>query len=171
MIRSEDNNYHLARIMLILRHFAANKPLTGLTKLAKLDFLLRYPTFTERLLSSRGLEWPEGTRPTQSERLAIESRMIRYKYGPWDDRYYSLLGTLVGLGLAEVHYEGPSLKVRLTTDGANRADQISNETAWQTTDLRIRVLRKTFNTTGTKLKSIIYEELPDVVDRPQRSEI
>ena len=72
--------YHLARLLLLIDAFSgADHQLDGLTKLAKLDFLLRYPIFLERLLERRGLHWPEGAAPTLAERQAVESRMIRYK--------------------------------------------------------------------------------------------
>jgi hypothetical protein len=171
MTRQENLDYHLARLLIILKHFGSRRPLNGLTKLAKIDFLLRYPSFTERLLSSRELTWPTGAEPTNNEREAVESRMIRYKYGPWDDRYYTLLGALVGLGLAKVDQKGRSLKIQLTDEGKERAAEISKEKTWNIVDLRASMLRKSFDTTGNKLKQMIYEELPDVVDRPQRSEI
>ena len=113
------NDYHVARLLILLRHFApeGKKALVGLTKLAKLDFLLRYPSFTDVLFGSRGVAWPLGAEPTDSERNAVESRMIRYKFGPWDDRYYILLGSLVGMGLASVATKGRALTVGLTEEG------------------------------------------------------
>lgn len=76
-------HYHEARILLLIDRFtAAKKGLNGLTKLAKLDFLLRYPAMLDRLLVDDSINWPQGTQPTSSERLAVESRMTRYKYGP-----------------------------------------------------------------------------------------
>ncbi|MFF2308499.1 hypothetical protein ACFVVP_39115 [Streptomyces sp. NPDC058128] len=68
--------------MLIARFTTAKRSLDGLTKLAKLDFLLRCPTMLERLLVEQGEGWTTGAEPTSSERLAVESRMTRYKYGP-----------------------------------------------------------------------------------------
>jgi hypothetical protein len=35
----------------------------------------------ERLLQADGLAWLEGAEPTAAERNAVESKMIRYKYG------------------------------------------------------------------------------------------
>ena len=32
----------------------------------------------------------------------LESRMMRYRYGPWDPSYFAVLGSLVGRGLIEV---------------------------------------------------------------------
>lgn len=166
-------DYHIARLLILLRHFApeGRKPLVGLTKLAKLDFLLRYPSFTDVLLASRGIAWPLGAQPTESERNAVESRMIRYKYGPWDDRYYVLLGSLVGMGLARVSTKGKALSVALTEEGTARAIRIAGTEDWNVLDSRAAVLKKVFDTTGTNLKNIIYKELPEVVNRAHRVEI
>lgn len=79
----ETYDYHLARLLLLLDAFTRKGGrLDGLTKIAKLDFLLRYPVFLERILVKRGLAWPSGLAPDANERLAVESRMVRYKYGP-----------------------------------------------------------------------------------------
>ncbi len=95
--------------------------------------------------------------------------MIRYKYGPWDDRYYPVLGTLAGLGLIDVARNGRSFKLSLTEHGLDLADQLAAEEEWTTTDMRAEFLRHEFNLSGSKLKKLIYTELPDVVDRPLRS--
>ena len=97
--------------------------------------------------------------------------MIRYKYGPWDDRYYGILGSLVGLGLAVVSTKGKALTIQLTEEGTSRARQIARTEEWEIIDSRAAVLKKVFDITGSKLKDIIYNELPEVVDRPHRVEI
>ena len=154
-----------------MRHFGPTpeKQLVGLTKLAKLDFLLRYPVFTERLLQRRGQAWAFGTEPSDSERLAVETRMIRYKYGPWDNRYYPILGALVGLGLAQVSKSGPSFEMNLSTAGAELAAELARESEWVPVEDRAMFLSEHFDVTGSKLKKLIYEELPDVIDRPLRT--
>lgn len=173
MSRVENFDYHLGRLLVLLRHFAPSSGggLKGLTKLAKLDFLLRYPAFTDRILESRNLSWPLGAEPSASEWNAVESRMIRYKYGPWDDRYYPLLGNLVGLGLADVRYRGSNIEVALTEEGEQRARQLAVTEEWLPVDLRAQMLHQNFNTTGNRLKEMIYKELPDVVALPYRAEI
>jgi hypothetical protein len=166
-------DYHIARLLVLLRHFAPHdkKPLRGLTKLAKLDFLLRYPSFTDILLATRNVPWPLGAEPTDSERNAVENRMIRYKYGPWDDRYYLLLGALVGMRLAQVSTKGKTAIIQLTEEGTSRAIEIAQSEEWSVLDSRAAVLRKEFDITGNKLRNIIYSELPEAVDRPYRVEI
>ena len=65
----------------------------GLTKLAKLDFLLRYPVMLERAVVAKG----HSTRDVHlkdHERLSVESQMVRDS--PWDHRYRELLNILIG---------------------------------------------------------------------------
>lgn len=171
--RSQRLDPHTARVLILLRHFGANteKPLEGLTKLAKLDFLIRYPAFTDRLLAARGTSWAIGTEPSEDEEQAVESRMIRYKYGPWDDRYYPILGTLLGLGLVDLSKEGRTFVMSLTSAGTELAAEIAENDEWQREDLRASFLHTQFNMTGSRLKKLIYTELPDVVDRPIRTVI
>lgn len=171
--RRQNLDDHLGRVLMLLRHFGPSneRPLRGLTKLAKLDFLLRYPVFTERLLVNRGLPWTFGTAPSESERLAVESRMIRFKYGPWDDRYYPILGALCGLGLVGVHRSGRSLQFSLSTAGSRLAAELAERPEWREVDERAHFLQRNFDLTGTQLKNVIYRELPDVVDRPLRAVI
>jgi hypothetical protein len=171
--RSQFLDAHTGRVLLLLRHFGATdaKPLEGLTKLAKLDFLIRYPTFTEQLLYDLGADWELGTEPSDSERLAVESRMVRYKYGPWDDRYYPVLGTLVGLGLVSVAKKGRTLVMSLTEFGTEVAAGLADQDDWEQVDRRASFLHRHFNLTGSRLKKLIYTQLPEVVDRPLRTVI
>ncbi|PKH40718.1 hypothetical protein CXG46_12075 [Nocardioides alpinus] len=164
---------HLGRVLILLRHFGSTgeTPLEGLTKLAKLDFLMRYPAFTDRLLAELGADWELGTEPTESEQLAVESRMVRYKYGPWDDRYYPVLGSLAGLGLITVTKKGRALVMNLTVSGAAVAADLANHEDWSQVDLRASFLHRHFDVTGSRLKKLIYTKLPEVVDRPIRTTI
>lgn len=171
--RNQRLDAHSGRVLILLRHFGATaeKPLEGLTKLAKLDFLIRYPAFTDRLLEDLGADWMLGTETTDDERQAVESRMVRYKYGPWDDRYYPVLGALVGLGLVTLGKKGRTLVMSLTEAGAGLAADIADQKEWQQVDLRASFLQAHFNVTGSRLKKLIYTKLPDVVDRPIRTVI
>jgi hypothetical protein len=142
----------------------------GLTKIAKLDFLLRYPTFLEQVAATRRLTVPREIAPSQAEQRAVESRMVRYKYGPWDDRYYPVLGRLIGSGLVDVLPGQGRLAVRVTEAGRTAASELRG-LGWEQTWQRARFLKQHFNRSGSVLKSLIYDELPEVVDRPIRSVI
>jgi hypothetical protein len=162
--------YHEVRVLLLVAAFRERRArLDGLTKLAKLDFLLRYPTLAERLLLPWG-GWPDELGPSQSERSAVESRMVRHKYGPWDDKYYPIVGALVGRGLARVESPSP-LALTLTDLGESTVAEVVTTDEWLQTWERARFLARALDVTGSELKRMIYEGLPDVVDRPHRTEI
>lgn len=162
-------SYHEARLLILMHAF--DKGISGLTKLAKLDFLLRYPTILEVLMARDGRTLTPEAVPTSAERLAVESPMIRYKYGPWDDLYYPLIGSLVGKGLVESERRGRALKFRLTDQGVEVALQFTSEPEWAPLQARVSILRKHFDKSGNSLKERIYTELPDVVNRPYRATI
>lgn len=165
-----ESDYHQARLLLLLTGFTDNGvEFVGLTRLVKLDFLLRYPAMTRRLLPDPGA-WPNGTEPSRDELSAVESRMIRYRYGPWDDRYYPMLGALVGRGLL-VFTGGRRFAARVTLVGRQLAARLGGSTEWRPTAARVRLLREHFDFSGEQLKSMIYEHLDDVVALPQGAEI
>src|SRR6266487_3413996 len=88
-----------ARLLLLISAFTRpTHGLQGRTKLAKLDFLLRYPEFFRRALAARGRPIPDAPEPEENN---IERRMVRYRYGPWDPAYFALLGSLLARGLIE----------------------------------------------------------------------
>ncbi len=167
----QEAHYHEARVLLLIDRFTGPKRgLDGLTKLAKLDFLLRYPAMLERLLVEDGIAWPVGAEPTSSERLSVESRMTRYKYGPWDHRYYTVLGSLAARDLI-AYGARDRAEFRITASGAVAAAMLAETDEWAVVAKRIALLKKHFNKSGTTLKTLIYDRLPDAVDRPWRTEI
>jgi hypothetical protein len=164
-------SYHEARVLLLIHAMTtAGGKVDGLTKIAKLDFLLRYPTFMKQLAAARGVMVPIEIAPTLAEQRAVESKMVRYKYGPWDDSYYPVLGRLIGSGLVDALPGHGRLAVRVT-DSGRAASQELRSRGWEQTWQRASFLRRHFNKSGSALKSMIYEELPEVVDRPVRSVI
>jgi hypothetical protein len=162
--------YHELRILVILSCFTeSGEEFIGLTKLAKLDFLLRYPVMASRLLPP-GAEWPEGIGPSESEFRAVESRMIRYKYGPWDDRYYPILGALVGRRL--ISFARPDRFGAVVSEvGRELIDNLRERPEWSIVIRRCEFFRLYFDRPGAELRDLIYINLPDVAALPMRSEI
>jgi hypothetical protein len=166
-------DYHAVRVLLLLAAFGetADGTIDGLTKLAKLDFLLRYPAMLEKLAQHVGanVDLPEEVRPSSLERLAVESRMVRYKYGPWDDRYYPVIGLLLGTGLVATRAGKGRITLHITDQGKAIAAGVAADTTWDVVAQRCRYLAGSFNLPGNQLKELIYTHLPDTVDRPRRS--
>ena len=74
-IESSDN-FHLSRLLLLLRACSkrSNKPVDGITKLAKLDFLLRYPNCLVRALENLGKK-EVAKNISEEERHTIEDKV------------------------------------------------------------------------------------------------
>lgn len=151
-----------ARLLLLIDAFSRGEgTLQGRTKLAKLDFLLRYPRFFRRAMELRGVsaDLPE---PDPSEDN-IEQRMVRYRYGPWDPAYYSLLGSLAGRGLIAAIPTRRYVGFRTTDRGKAVAAELARSDAWADVSQRANLLRSTFRTQqGTFLKDWIYQHFPEV---------
>ena len=149
-----------ARLLLLIEAFSrGSKVLEGRTKLAKLDFFLRYPTYFTRALQIRR---PDLIQMRGSQEPDVESRMVRYRYGPWDPAYFALLGRLVGKGLVQSAPFSRGIGYRATDKGRAIASAIQREPAWLDTIDRVRMLRKHFDLSGANLKKFIYENFPEV---------
>lgn len=163
----QDDNFHLARLLVLIKACGkkSGKPVDGITKLAKLDFLLRYPNCLERML--KFLERPaEATQVAGSpESRSIEARMIRFRYGPWDGRYRRWIGILVAKGLAETSLEGRTVIVRLTESGRALAGVLADDPAFDEIKLRAKIVATALGDMApTRLKDLVYEVVPEIVN-------
>jgi hypothetical protein len=156
---------HAARLLLLLDVFAEDGQggaIEGLTKLAKLDFLLRYPLMLKRALEAKG----RSTRDVQledHERQSVESQMVRYRFGPWDHRYRQFLNILVAKGLVAINIEGRKVVITLTEPGRDNARQLAAQDVFEPYSRRARLLKRHFDMTGTKLMRFIYNTFPEIV--------
>lgn len=99
--------------------------------------------------------------------------MIRYKYGPWDDRYYPVIGALISRGLVR-YVRGRRGSVALTPTSAGRAlaRQLDSADEWDEIADRSRAIADASSGfTGNALKDLIYERLAALMDRPLRETI
>jgi hypothetical protein len=164
---------HAARLLVLLSHFAGksgDERIEGLTKLAKLDFLLRYPVMLERALRAKGRR-TSVVNTTENERYSVESEMVRYRFGPWDHRYRALLNLLVAKQLAQVSIEGRTIAIGLTSKGLALAQQLSSRPDFQAYSARSGLLRRHFDMTATNLMKFIYETFPELLDLKSNSPI
>jgi hypothetical protein len=150
-----------ARLLLLIDAFSgSDRALEGRTKLAKLDFFLRYPNFFKRALEIRASGRPVDVPFPEEE--TIESRMIRFRYGPRDPAYYALLGRLIGHGLIEPVPIPRGIGYRTTERGRAKALQLSTTEAWAPVAQSARLLKRHFDLSGTTLKNFIYNNFPEV---------
>ena len=160
----ENSDLHMARLLVLVGTFSGrtgDKTINGLTKLAKLDFLLRYPVYLERALEVKNIS-KQKANVKNYERENIESSMVRYRYGPWDFRYRRLLNIMIGKGLMHVHIEGRTTKIGLTQKGFDIYKKLSDAEAYADILKRAKLLKQNFDLTGTNMMKFIYSTFPEI---------
>jgi hypothetical protein len=167
---------HLARLLVLLRCAdqrgkGVPKPVEGITKLAKLDFLLRYPIYLERALVALGKS-PAAAAVLPRERTTVETRMIRFRYGPWDGRYRRWLSLLSARGLITLSMSGRKIEIGMTDQGRAVAGDLAGRVIFK--DLAERgdvVMKAVGSMPATKLKDFVYEIVPEITGMKWGEEI
>lgn len=161
----QSTDLHLARLLVLLHAFSQGRdggPIEGLTKLAKLDFLIRYPAMLQRALEVRGRSTSE-VNLEEHEQLSVESQMVRYRFGPWDHRYREFLNILVAKGLATVSVEGRKVVISTTQAGDQIAERLSLTGEFRPHAQRARVLKRHLDLSATHLMNFIYDTFPEIL--------
>jgi hypothetical protein len=164
ILAEKTSEFHEARILLLLDHITKRKPdgIDGITKLAKLDFLLRYPVFLQRVLDKTKKK-PSVVDIKEYELHTVESKMIRFRYGPWDHRYRSWIGLLVAKGLANTFLKGRTVFVTITDKGKELAEQFRTLPEFDDTNTRSSIISQFVGSmSGSKLKRLVYEVVPEL---------
>lgn len=149
---------HAARMILLLKHCGVRSRIDGLTKVAKLDFFVRYPEFFRKAALALGesVETPTST--------STDSSMVRYKYGPWDNRYYHVLSYLESTDLVNIERVGRQYRITLTPTGEALAVELDEDASYAALVLHMKDVKKTMgNKGGTTLKKLIYEQFESEV--------
>lgn len=164
-----DPLFHEARLLLLLRSSSkrAGGSIKGIMKLAKLDFFLRYPAFLRRLVAQivREGKWkkPPALAADAFEEDTVESKMIRFKYGPWDHRYRTWIGLLHAKGLVDTYMDKGAVYVVLTAHGKDVADEIAEREEFRVLSQRSDlVCRAVGPLSATRLKNLVYLLVPEL---------
>jgi len=159
--------FHSARLLLLLKICGERGQLKGLTKMAKLDFFVRYPQFFEMAARFLGTEIAQ-----DSQTIIVESKMVRYHYGPWDQRYYHVLAYLKAKNLIKVTKEGTAINLSLTDLGSESAIKLEKNTSFASiVSQMIQVNNILGNKKGTELKNLVYEIFDEEVAKLSMGEV
>lgn len=161
----ESPELHVARLLVLIDAFAEDEQvgaIEGLTKLAKLDFLLRYPVMLERALEAKK-QSIKNVQLEDYERYSVESQMVRYRFGPWDHRYREFLNILVAKGLVMIKLEGRTVVITATEKGRNCAKLLASDQQFEQYSQRSKLLKKYFDMKATNLMRFIYETFPEII--------
>jgi len=167
------DEFHLSRLLLLLRACGKrnNRPVDGIMKLAKLDFLLRYPNCLVRVLQALN-KGDLAASISEEERNTIEARMIRFRFGPWDERYRRWIGLLIAKHLALTYVEGRTVKVVLTESGLELAESLGQKEEFQDLAIRSKIVSTAVGSySATKLKDFVYKVFPEITTMKWGEEI
>lgn len=150
-----------ARLLILISVFSrGGRCLEGRTKLAKLDFFLRYPHYLRRALTIRGA--PRSVVDSVPAEADIETNMVRYRYGPWDPSYFALLGRLIGKRLIDPFPYERGIGYRSTDDGDRIVEILCRAAEWQEIRVRAQSLLRRLDLNGHRLMKFIYDNFPEV---------
>ncbi|HKP05434.1 MAG TPA: hypothetical protein VJU77_18945 [Chthoniobacterales bacterium] len=150
-LRADDIlEFHAARILLLFAICGTGGRIDSLTKLAKLDFFVRYPDFFRRACQTLGLD-------VEDIETTVESAMVRHHYGPWDKRYYQVLGYLEARGLIQTTRVGRAFNLTLTPKGKGIASQLRMDPNFAVVCGQMKRVKKVFGQkSGASIKNLIY---------------
>ena len=152
LVADEVVEFHASRLLLLFNVCGTSDRIEGLTKLAKLDFFVRYPAFFDRIA-------PDTAEGAFASTSSVESAMVRHHYGPWDRRYYHVLAYLEARDLIQVSKDGRAYIFALTERGREIATSLrkSDEFSELVSQMQ-RVKKAVGRFSGSRLKKMIYEE-------------
>ena len=154
--------FHAARLLLLFKVCGISGRIDGLTKMAKLDFFVRYPQFFEEVCAHLG------KKPVAPTHRPVESSMVRFHYGPWDRRYYHVLSYLEAKGLLTVERDGSMYVFKLTDAGKEIAKRAEKSVSYAGLVQQMKQVKAVLGgTPGSKLKDMVYKVFgEEVADRP-----
>jgi hypothetical protein len=166
-------DFHAARLLVLLEVCGTGtrvRRIDGRTKLAKLDFFLRYPRFLHE--AHQSMDLVSASSEDSGAAAELEAPMIRYRYGPWDPSYRDYLAFLESRKLIRVvgsDIEGYSL----TGAGRQLARHLMEVPAFRPlVDRASSMVDNLALWNGNQLKLFIYERFAaEVADLTYRETI
>jgi len=152
---------HAARLLLLIKICGVKgEKISGLTKLAKLDFFVRYPGFFCEVARYLGIAVTVKT-------AQVESSMVRHHYGPWDKRYYHVLAYLEAKSLVNVVKNKKTYEFVLSDIGKEKSAMLEESESFRELTEHMKLVKSTLGKkNGSALKNLIYEVFEkEVADR------
>jgi len=164
-----DENIHLGRLLVLLEAYTS-KTRTGkqsgkidsFSKLAELDFLLRYPVYLERAIPVEKSSRADSVNVADYERYSIESMTVAYNHRPWDEKYRRFIKILLAKNLIYLEIEEKKYQFILTTKGHEIASFLSRMDGYTIVQKRATILKKEFNLSSDNLIKFINEKFPEL---------
>ena len=153
---------HAARLLLLIRYAGGrNLRIVGRTRLAKLDFFIRYPSYLKKAIEIRDADVE-----LSGEVASPDSEMIRYRYGPWDSRYYDIFALLVAKGFVSIDPSPKGDIFQLTSRGQFVTEELDSAEFAEVIERCTAVGALFHGDNGTTIKNFVYRHFPEVTANP-----
>ena len=123
-----DLNTQLARLMILIDDLCGvqhNKKIDGINKLAKLDFLLKSPSYLKKGLTK--LRTNITINIESFELDSIESKTNLYRYIPWDENYRKILNIIIARDLVNISFEKDDYFIQISHKGILIAEELKQD--------------------------------------------
>jgi len=147
--------FHQARVLLLIDAFSGrSRGMRGMARMARLDYLLRFPMVLDYMDLDGVSGWPAGAATLQAERHATDVAFAGSRYGLWTDRYVLITGALIGKQLVTL-VPGNIVEPVATRTGQSAAHQLAQADEWARTRLRAEYLRSRLNVSAARLDQLL----------------
>jgi hypothetical protein len=170
-IDSDDTN-NIVRMLILLDTFAGRKKngkVQGITKLAILDFLLKYPAALDKVLEKQERE---GNKAINKKRVilqsyeinSIDARMMKFNFAPWDLKYRRIVSILKAKDLIQIDIEGKKIVLGISNKGIDISRKLSDFNNYEYMAVRSRIIKTVFgNWSQRKLIDMMYLTFPEIL--------
>lgn len=135
----------LARLMILINDLCGiqhNKKIDGVNKLAKLDFLLKSPTYLKKGLLR--LNTKVTIEVTNVEADSIENRLQQYRYIPWDEEYRKYLNVIIAKGLIDIFFEKDDYFIQISELGIQVSEALKEDRFFKEYSNRSKIISTHF---------------------------
>lgn len=175
LIQTLDNdvNSKLSRLLILIYELVSgdnDKKIEGISKLAKLDFLLASPSLLKRIIKKPGAI-KKITIPDY-EIDSIENSLNFYRYNPWDENYRRLLNILIAKNLVSIKIENKSYYILITPRGTEIVNDLYKDKSFEEFKIRAKLLRTYLgNYSDSYLRMYFQKEFPELSNLNQNENI
>lgn len=170
-IDSDDTN-NIIRMLILIYTFAGKNgtgKIEGISKLAILDFLLRYPVALDKVLENQELK---GNKTINHKRFqlqsyevnSIDAKMMKFNFAPWDFKYRRIVSILKAKDLIQVNLDGKKTVLRIKSNGIDTAKKIQDLKDYEYLVVRCKIIKSVFGSwSQKKLIDMIYIVFPEIL--------
>ncbi|MDQ0090114.1 putative type IV restriction endonuclease [Paenibacillus anaericanus] len=167
IILDERDELHIIRILVLIYTLIGakkDKVTIELTKLAKMDFLLRYPSALDSALLN--LYKQKDVSITEAEKNNIETNILSFRFSPWSSDFRRLMVLLNAKSLIKWEQRGKYLDIYHTPKGIELFKEVLKFKEFESMIKQSQAIKTNIsNLSGLKLDSLLSKVLTELTLR------